>query len=238
MPAQTNPTRNQRYSNWRPRGRGNRGRRPQRKQRGRRGRRGGRSINGSQIAGMLASAGFKYLFNTEDKYLDDSFSASVDTTGATMLINGMTQGTGVSNRLGDEIRIVRFLCNISLTISASATTTFARVIIFRDEQCDGAGPGFTSNLLLSASYNALYNPTYSKRFFVFFDKIIALNSNGDECWVFDFNKTLGFHTRYGLGNAGTIADIATNSFYVAYISDQATNKPTLALNSRMLFVDN
>jgi hypothetical protein len=195
-------------------------------------------LSGADIAGMLAKAGFKYLFNVEDKYDDVNVATTVNSTGFVMLLNGLVQGTTVSTRIGDSVRFVRSVWNYSFTVSLAATTTFVRLIMFRDSQPDGAAPNAFVNLLMSSSYNALYNPNYANRFYVYYDVIHALNSQSDQTIVKDGSTKMGFHTRYGLGNAGTVADISTNSYYLLAISDQATNVPNLSLNVRMMFVDN
>lgn len=233
---QSRPIRNQQYSNYRPKG----GRRFQNKRRrGRKGGKRGRSgLSGAAIVGALASSGYRYLFNTENKYTLVTFSSNVASTGFSTLLNGLIQGTGVSNRIGDSIKIVRMVWNCSFTISSIATTSFVRYIIFRDNQPDGTAPPTLTGLLDSASYNSLYNPEYSKRFFVYYDKVVALNTNGDECLLDDKGKDTVFHVRYGLGNAGTVADISTNSLYVCAISDQSANFPNMTFNLRLLYVDN
>jgi len=229
---QSRPVRNRHYSNYKG------GKRKKKRRGGRGGKRGGGRITGAQIAGMLASSGFKYLFNTEDKYQDIAITTTVDNSGLVTLLNGLTQGTTVSTRIGDSVKWVNITVSWSLTISVSAATTFVRIILFRDKQCDGAAPNTFVNLLMSASYDALYNPVYSNRFVVIYDNKVGLNTGDDQVYVGDrsFNQT--FHTRYGLGNAGTIADIATNSCYLALISDQPTNRPAFLANIRVMFVDN
>ncbi len=181
---------------------------------------------------------YRALFNVEDKYLDTVVGTTVNNTGFTQLLNGLTQGNGVSNRVGDSIRIVNLIMNLSFTISASATTTFIRCIIFVDNESQGAAPSAFTNLLISANYNALYNPAYSRRFKTQFDELVALNSGGDECVVYSRDIKLNYHPRYGLGNAGTVADIATGSLYFVAISDQGTNLPAMQLNIRIMYVDN
>ncbi len=235
MPVKANRVRNIQYSNYgarrRPMGRRNR-----RKQvRGRR--RGGR-LTGAAIASWAAAGAYKYLFNTEDKYVDSTSTMTPSNVGTTLLLNGLTQGTDVSTRIGDSIRAVGLQMMLGITINNAATTTFIRLLLFWDNQCDGSAPGFSTNLLMSASYNALYNPDYSRRFRVIMDRTVDLDANSDQIQNVSRTFRLGRHVRFGLGNTGTIADIATGSLYFVAISDQATNTPTIAYSFRFMYIDN
>ncbi len=72
-----------------------------------------------------------------------------------------------------------------------------------------------------------------------YDEVIALSTAGPSNAVRVVSPTgCNFHVEYNNGNAGTIADINSNSLYLVCFSDQATNTPTFQAYVRTWFVDN
>lgn len=205
---------------------------------------GNRDITYSQIATKISRDIMpvvnlaKRMFNTENKYLDNSASVSVSSTSSLMLLNGMAQGNSASTRLGDTVKFNFVQWNIVVTINAAATASQLRIFLVRDEQPNGATFGYTSYAATNNSVTTLTNFQQETRFYTFVDELIAVDSAGPQTLCFRGSKNLGFHTNYGLGNAGTVADISKNSLILVAISNEATNTVTFKYDFRLLFVDN
>ncbi len=176
------------------------------------------------------------LFN-EIKFInDDNNSSNPSTTFALTLENGLTQGNTTSTRIGASVDLVVWQLNMRLTVNASATNTFVRVLLVQDKQPNGAA--FTSaDLLTSSTVNAMQLPASQNRFVIYVDEVFALAPNWKTNQVKTFRVDLNFQTLYGLGNAGTIADITSNSLYLCTLSNEATNTPLMSWSSRVWYYD-
>ncbi len=208
-----------------------------------RGKRGGRRITYAQIGNKIYNDVMpvvklvKRMLNTENKYIDNSSSMGVSSTAGFTFLNSLTQGNSATTRLGDTVKFDWLQWNIVLTINAAATASRVRVCILRDEQSNGANPA-TTDYMNSGAVTSLTNFKEETRFFTFVDEIVTLDSNGPQVLCLRGSKNLGFHTNYGLGNAGTVADITKNSLFMYSVSNEATNTVSMEYNIRLLFVDN
>lgn len=179
----------------------------------------------------------------EVKHKDTLISTTLvsdPSTAHTILINGYQQGDGSSNRTADKVNFtsVQFRAEI-LMDTASVVSTFYRIIIFRDIQANGTAPTaamLLDNSVASAYVHSPYNTDNMQRFKVYYDKRGTLNplmaavtnpADGSVDSIIpisrkiNFKWKLGFTTNMGLGNAGTIADISTNSLYILFLSNRS-----------------
>lgn len=113
----------------------------------------------------------------------------------------------------------------NLTAAVTAGTgvdQIQRVLVVIDGQPNGVAPGVT-DVLSSASPNALPNISYRKRFKILMDKTFFLNASGEagSTRVFTGRVPVNSITYYNAGSAGTVADIATNSLYLITVGSQA-----------------
>lgn len=171
-----------------------------------------------------------------DTAIDQEMYSDPD-ANSMILLNGLTQGDTNITREGDRVTYtsIQFRGRVQAP-AINLTSVTWRVIIFRDMQSNGAAP--TAAQLLDSSVittlvYAPYNTDYTDRFRVLMDKRSTMNSNvvlltaADQTTQvipharkINFKWKLGFITNYGLGNAGTIADISKNSVYMLVISDR------------------
>ncbi len=180
------------------------------------------------------------MFNTEQKYQDYTGATVQGTTLTLALINGLSQGTTSTTRLGDTIRTTSIELNLRCAIATTSTTGYVlfRFIIIRDLQPNGAN--FTAGQLLNTPTNVLSPLTMStcKRFVWIDDQIITLDLNGPEAYTHRRVYNIDFHPEYGLGNAGTIADISKEALYLCFLSDDNVNQPSYSYWARLHFIDN
>lgn len=192
---------------------------------------------GKQLFRDVAS--LKSLINVEKKYVDYSpyTNFSVATAGTLTCMNLMTQGTSALTRTGQSIKMVSFLCNGSAIINAAATGTIIRFMVFVDRQANGAAATLAQLLNTTDVYSPV-NIGFSKRFRFLVDKRISLSANGTEIRTFKRFRKMSIHTEYNQSNNGNIGDIDTNSLWIAFISTEATNTPSVTAQFRLRFVDN
>lgn len=174
-----------------------------------------------------------------------------------VLLNGLSQGDTSITREGNNTTFtsLQFRAEVFSTIT-NLVATFYRIIIFRDNQPNGAGP-LAGNLLdittITPYIYAPYNLKYAERFKVLYDYSGVINPQveltvtaGATTEVMavshklKFRKKLSTITNYGLGNAGTVADISKHSFYILLMSDQTDASglgPSINAGIRMIFKD-
>ena len=126
-----------------------------------------------------------------------------------------------------------------------------RYMIVRDRAPNGSTASVT-NVLSSASVQSHRNLDYTKRFTVLSDRVLYLPAGGNSVdggftqLYLDLEKiTKGNkkgkqknETNYGLGNAGTVADISENAYYLLMVSSAASNEPTFSWDIRLRYIDN
>lgn len=168
----------------------------------------------------------------ELKYFDVSTSGTITSTGTLTALNGINQGTNPNDRVGDKLKTVSSFLRLAMTVNATATTNFLRVIIFRDKQTNLSVPGVT-DVLQSASFMSPLNNSYSMRFKVYFDKTYAFDAESAGTQVDKIYRRMKFKTEYSTGSTG----IRTNGLFILLISDQATNGPTVNYYHRLKYKD-
>lgn len=197
-------------------------------------------------AGRAVNAMIPVVNKIEHKYIDiDSSSLYANLTGSFLLLNPLVQGTSVSARVGDLIRM-RTL-DLNLRVWAVAKSRLVRYMIVLDTQAKGAAPTL-SNLLEDIAFYTGPAPLSHRnkksidRFVVLRNKMFALNDivttagQANEN-LFHEHVKLNVGVNYGLGNAGTIADISVNSIYFVILSTDASTGVVYDLNSRIRFTD-
>jgi hypothetical protein len=200
----------------------------------------GRGAIYSAAAGQL-SKDVRWLMsvvNVEDKYLDTTAVTVTSNTWQYILVNGLLQGTTPNTRIGQSVKCVGIECRYNIFCN-SVSTAFqtVRFVIFIDKNPNAAVPGTTdvygSGCLLPRTVG------YMDRFTVLHERRIAFSPVGsDGIYTLDYIDRQNWHQEFNLGNAGTIADIDINSLYVAFITDQGANQPTVAFTIRYVYVDN
>lgn len=192
--------------------------------------------------------------NAEKKQKDTSGSVVTSATGSITLLNGLVQGNTVSTRVGNSVRFKNLAIRAAVA-NATAETIWLRYLIVRSEQPNGVAPTITQ-ILQSANVQSFRNLNNVKRFTILKDKVLPLpyedaatgmasNPRFIEHYI-DLEKRAkkkrkdksANETDYGLGNAGTIADISVNAYYLVVFSSAVTNQPLFSYESRMRYVDN
>lgn len=195
----------------------------------------------------------------------DTYSAATDisTTAQLILVNGIQQGDTAVTRTGGQIRCTSL--HIRGTVTRDETSLIAeqyRMIVLWDRQANLLAPSLSGTVASILDVSVVTNPliapyNYSAldRFTILRDKRIVLMPKVVDTFTpgtgstteygpiekkFNNKIKLGRHVKYALNaNAGTVADILTNSLYVIFIGDVAPAgaNPSLEFSSRLYFKD-
>lgn len=188
-----------------------------------------------------AYTGVKYLrslVNVEKQALNTSLNTTVSATaGHLQCLNLIAQGDAEGNRQGDSIMMKQIHCNFKYTINSSATHSTIRTIVFLYKQPQGATP--TSDFVLSAqAHLANYNHDNAGLYTVLYDKSVVLNiTSVQERIVQMTRKFYQVHETFD-GIGATSTEIQTNALWVLFISDEATNLPSVSMRAQLMYIDN
>lgn len=193
----------------------------------------------------------------EKKFLDTAITApafgdGVVTVGATtfILCNGMVQGTSGITRIGRQITVKSVAVNFMLKPAATTTAGLFRLMLIWDHQANGAAPAITDivgfNDAATTTANQITAPLNlqnRERFKVILDKRFPVGqiiANSMVMPVIDhlekFRKQNVVVT-YNAGNAGTVADIATESLYLVLLTTAGVANCAVNGNVRIRFTD-
>lgn len=181
----------------------------------------------------------------ELKFIDVSTGGTLtfasDAFFAPILLNGCTQGSDATNRIGRKINIKSLY--VRWEAHAGTTTTQGspvRVIIAYDKQANAGAFGKT-DLLLADDVLSPNNLSNRDRFVVLYDELsdtVANNAKPTVCGT--CYKKLNLETLFNSGNAGTIGDIQTGSIYIMaawHGTSVGTANGAFNFRSRIRFVD-
>lgn len=175
----------------------------------------------------------------ELNFVDTTFTnVVVSTTAILTLVNGLTQGTTASTRVGRQILMKSVEIKGHFVADSTTSITPVRCMLVLDHQPNGAAPAFT-DIYDTAVPSSLRNISNKKRFKVLFDSgIIAItgntsSSNENTLVPYEHYRKLKVPVQYNSGNAGTIADIATNSLYMCFIGGTASGTADAAFTGQL-----
>ena len=196
----------------------------------------------------------KMVSQEELNWIDTAItSVTINNTPAFTLLNGCTQGDTAVTRDGNEITCtslqIRFRLMPSAQTDANAVVTTSsyntRIIYFWDRQPNKAVPSGLGDILDQTTLDSMvvpYNYTNKKRFKILWDYIwepknkvhITTDSNIADSVYIRKRIKLGRSTSYS-GNAGTVADINTNSLYM--VAFTSTKNVVMLGGIRLYFKD-
>lgn len=172
----------------------------------------------------------------EQKYNDVSNNVTVTTTPHLALLNGVVKGTDAVSRLGQVTAAASNFFVGFTKINVAASESVIRIALILDHQPDGLAFTMT-DVFTNADTISPRNVGNGTRFKILFEKRYALSVSGPMIFNVKSFKKLYFKARYNLGNAGTIADIQTNSLYILAVSNEATNGVALTYQNRFRWID-
>ncbi len=177
------------------------------------------------------------LINIETKYVDTISSASLTTTPTVVYVSALAQGTDVSNRVGDSIRIQGLSYAFTLYGNTASTgVTQVRVMLVRDLQNQGATPTTTDVI---TNLSAVAQPVYLQRtrYNILYDESVLLfRETGPLVDMRKGSIAQNGHIRYR-GTTTAVTSAAEGSLFLMAFSTAVSNAPTLDYSVRLLYTD-
>lgn len=183
------------------------------------------------------------------------YTANYGDVASLPLFNGIAQGYGASERIGNKITMKKILMRFDIVYTYDSTNyetgNSIRVILVYDRQSNGTTPGLSDVLALTSdASNTTNSPLnlYNKdRFQIIADKIINLQlgvldpttpNNTKILKKFQIKRKLNHTVQYSTTGAGW-TDIRTGAFMAFFVSDypNASTKVDVYAYSRLRYID-
>jgi len=178
----------------------------------------------------------------EPKFLYTSIAESslVNSTPKSLLLNGCTEGTANTQRVGKSFYVDRIEARCYIHSNTNLNETYPiRILLVQTRQNKGDAFSFTDlfnnstpadrTLFGYSSKNIpkLYKIWMDKTFYISHHNINYTSTTGKSPGnapthiTFNFKKKLGFETTYN-SSSGAVSDIETNALHFVIITDNAT----------------
>lgn len=195
------------------------------------------------VARQAAKQIVKYYLNPEYKFLDYTTAASPITpsSAGTVIANPVLLALGdtSTDRNGNSIKVTSFMLRATINKHVTPLSTRCRVIMFSDVSSAGAIPSIGALLQTITNDDGVISPlnrVNGSRFRVMFDKVYTMDNNTPTKGI-NFFKKMSHHIKY-LDGTSTVTSLGQHPIYLAFISDQTANLPTVELYTRLRFLDN
>lgn len=202
----------------------------------------GYSVAKTAVAAYNMATELAALINVEKKYRDYSqISAAINWSGSTFSSFCLpAQGDGVSERVGDSIKVTSCKIRCRLVGSGSGTGNLVRFIVFWDKEGTVGGPSDVLDTTGSVSTPLEY---YIKdrmhEFQVLADRVYTINSDQSAYRYITFNfykKNINKHIKFTEG----ATTVEKNQLKMIVVSDEdpAGAPPRLWFQARTHYIDN
>jgi len=181
----------------------------------------------------------------ESKFLDINANSAGLPAGASWgltSINPVPIGDGPSGRIGRQITVTSIQAMYQLDVHhTESNTVYMRLMFVLDKQCNGAAPVIGDIYDTSALTNISYctrNRNNMKRFQILKEGVFEPNITRDSVYSTGTSTMYNWYTGipekqawyskfetpfYYKGNAGTVADMASNALFFVYHADSFFN---------------
>lgn len=199
---------------------------------------GGYDYNNLARKAMSGVKFLKTLINTEKKILDTSVVAqAVSNIGSVQWLSGITNGTGYNQRTGIVVKAHSLSMRGNIVVSPSAQASQVRVIVFYNKSLNQSSvPTITDIIQNTSTPLAPYQIDNLGDFTVLYDRKFDV-TNQTTSRSFSFKRKLGHHIRWDTAG-DLISDAESGQIFIALLSDESTNQPTIDYWSRLRFIDN
>lgn len=177
------------------------------------------------------------LVNAEKKYVDVTTNSDISSTASIIPLSLMAQGTDQSSRNGISIKATSLTIKGAIKLAPASTLSRFRVIIFIDNECNGAAPAASDLLTAPTNIDSPYGMAQAGRFTVLHDHRYTLTDVERSLQEFNLYKKLNHHVRYANGGATSTA-LERGNLFMFLMSDQTANIPNWVSYSRFRYYDN
>lgn len=179
------------------------------------------------------------LINVEKKFVNISNSASVSNSVSSysIVMSQIAEGDDVAQRNGRSVLYDSLNIHWSAKIHASATNTLIKIVVVCDKKPDIGAANFGTVFGNSTTVNGHIDKlTEGDRFVIM--KVVLVRLNSGEGLAQTGKMYIGLKGVHGKFDGTGATDYEGNVFYIMALSDEATNTPTLAFDSRLSYFDN
>nr|DAW01721.1 MAG TPA: STNV protein [Cressdnaviricota sp.] len=163
------------------------------------------------------------LARGELKAADVSADVACDSTGTLALLNGIARGDDINERTGRQVVMRSLQLKLQTSVTAgTGTDQVQRYMIVLDSQTNAAA--LTLAQVLGGSSTIAFPLLENRmRFKILYDRFVAFNATAEpgSKKTFVINKKLNVPVTFNAGDAGTVADIVSNSLYLIVLSTNA-----------------
>jgi len=194
----------------------------------------------TKVKKMIAVQQEPKFIVTANTEISDVLTASVPYIG---LLNPLVQGTTDNTRIGDRVRFTKLNLRLNL-YGPAGLNNHIRVFVFKSKDPHGVAPTIT-NLFNTATPSNISHANFvsldwTHRYQLMASRDCALTSSYSTqraAHMCEINVSLGNAiSDYSIGNAGTVADMDKNAYYLVLLSDSAT-ATNVYQDSYMWFTD-
>lgn len=167
-----------------------------------------------------------------------------DTTPTLICLTSIGLGDSIESRTGNETISRSLSFKYTIEQNASATKTWVRCIVFRDNLGNGGDPtAFSSDStdILRTVPSVAYIPVEhkseytKKRYIVLYDKVTSINSVTNPIVFREYYKKL--NSVKVKWYDGTNTHRLAGHYWVLFVSSEATNTPTITWQSKYKFTE-
>jgi len=183
-------------------------------------------------------------YNPEWKAIDISdVSTPTDVGSAIILLNGLTKGTEVNQRVGRKFTMKSIDIKFGIHFATPFTPQTVRVLLLYDKAPNGSYPSLTQDVIVETG--SVYAPFSSRnlehmeRMQCLMDRRYTLDTYGNGRIVDSYYKKGEWPVIFNGDNNGTISDICHGAIYWITYGDQAPagNPGFFRFYSRIRFLD-
>ncbi len=205
----------------------------------RRPRRGGAGYLSTASKALAVAYSVKQLLNVEYHTITTQFTVDPSSSGAVVNLTAIAQGDDIDNRQGNKIR-AKYISIRGLTQRhASATNSFLRMMVIRDNNGSTTQPAiadlFSTVAVFAQNENKLGDPQSNSRFSILWDKYVIFDSTSRLLAPVNWTSSLDHHIFY-TGTAAT--NEGKGNIYLFIASNEATNDPVVNVNAMVKYLDN
>lgn len=177
----------------------------------------------------------------EKNYLDVNTTVSANSTGSITLLNGVSQGTGATQRIGLRMNVDSIQWSLYLTALSAATTQYVRMFLVWDKNPNGATP--TVSAVIDIAGGQYINLVNRDRFQILkmYETVLLGNNSSliTEATAKSFTgyKKLNVQTLHNSGTTGVIGDIQQGALWLICYGTAAagTSAANVEVRSRLRF---
>jgi len=189
---------------------------------------------------LTVAYGVKKLLNVEFKAVDILTQSSNPTSVASVsFINGLALGDNSFNRDGQQVEFKKIQVNYHISQHASATRTIVRCLCIWIHRPNAVAFAIADLLHNPTNVNSFYERGNTGNIRVLHDRTYTFTAGALQFRTGRINTKIDKKSRYvTAATGGAATDIEQGSCWLIFLSNEATNTPTCAWDSRCYFIDN